>query len=866
MRIPLFDALKLPMRGQMSSVDQAAVPIGRFRRISNFILNRLLVTLRWGCALLNSSPIVASAGFRGAAIVQLAGANFLFVACRVSSETRIYQVTLGGFVGTELTAAAGTFGNTRFSTDGFVDFAAFYREHPLLSAAWLVVCSNGKDSVRVINYDGSTALTSSRLSVGSDITLPTAQNYYSQPTFTHWILVKDSAATAAFTNSGANLVGVDSGASATENQYNYTFNAAAAVGDTSIINWTGTFAYQESSGSNVFNLGPTAGARQLIIVIEEALANVDDPSIDYLQVEVNAGAVPAYQTIFDPTQTFTPTPETVEISRDATNVRYAAAFEVPASTLFDFTLVTNMRFTVKKKPAANRTFSIIAIMAGGMVQGARQHAVGYQRSNSMVESALVPCRSLRSNTLAEVGGSRQRLDTLPNDNRLYFRYKVAFADNAGSGDKAYAMFYALDTYPDENSDSGFISDDWFYLTGTYQGVTSGGYSVKTDDIPAPSKYYTVRAPSFRHYNIPKAASLLSANSRMYCAGINGKQSDLWISDYNYPLRFGDLRLDNAGAIDDTGPTINRFGGETTQKVIGMPGVIPGSEVGFSPALLFTDKRVWMIAGKGAGQLSQQSLASSNGTIFPGTISTHRTFVYYADSFRVPRALAFGQDDQRLGVNEIEDEFADNDLSAASSISYQDRWYVALKVSGGSANKRIVLYDEPIGGFHRHDYTTPDFAGLLTHVDSSTSRILGFTAACYCYQLEQPAKLSDDKVGGGTDTISGTLHTGGMRWPDKWQKWFMNQVQVLMDKSVNGSIATTRVDLVDSANAGRTTGTIDLDDLVADKVYRTDIHSEGAEPGIETAMARLEIVITADPGKYIQELAVYGELSDAEADQ
>lgn len=832
--IYLFDALNLPVQGQRSSVEQASLRPGQFRRLANFDLARNFLTSRWGCDRFSAAAQIGGAGaaFRGAAVL----GGFLFVAVRVGGETRIYQVQANG-VTTERTAGAGVLGNTRFSTDGFVEFAAVREENPVLGNADLYIASNGLDFPRIANQ--SSLFT---FGIAATISVPSAKSFFSQPSWTHWILVKDSGATAAFTNA-VQFLGADSGATADENHYDITLNAAAAVGDQMTINWTGTFAERQSDGANVFSLGPSVNAKQLHLVIEEAVANASDPTLGYLQLEVNAGSVPSYQSIYDPTAgQFYAEPVFVEIGRDATNVRYVASFEVPTFANTDFTTVTNMRFTVKKRVAANRTFKIVAIMAGGTVAGEAQHIIAYKRAETRVDSRAIPCQSQRSPSLAEVGASRQRLETVPSDRLLYFQYLVTYPDNTGSGDESYAMFYRKDAVTE---------DQRFYLVGTFQGTTAvTGFSVKTDNLSPVDKYFDVEAPSFRNIMLPKAKSLLSANNRLYACDIDARDSEVWVSDHGYPLRFGQLRLADDGSIDELGPVILRYGGQFTQKVVALPGAILGTDTGFAPVFVFTDKEIQRIAGRAASDIANSTLASPHGTTSPGSISTYRSAIFYVDAEDIPRRMDYGQDAQRLGQYEIEDEFEGGDLTNCSSIVYKDQWRVYLQPSGGTGNQRGILYDDLGQRFHRHEYNL-GWAGVVRF----DGKLFGFTSDCFMFELEKSGQLTDEDTSGVAVPISQTIHTGALR-DASFKKIHFGPVGIVCDEVTGGTATVTRVDLIDSTNAGRTVGVIDLESGVADKAFREDIHvAEGGPPGIDTYMARIEIVMNLTPGKYVQAITL-----------
>ena len=224
--IIIFDPMKQVPRGEMPAMDPAAVPVGSFLNLKGFRTRHGSLQVRNAHTYLTPVPI-AGASFRGCATVWMQNVETLFAAFRVGSATQIWQynVATNAWTG-EITVASGPYGNTRFSTDAWVSFAAVNVRYALLPAnnsgtglpGDVLVISNGKDSARLYDPQSVGHPTAAAHCVPvQQITQPT--NYGQQPTLTGGPAITLPSTSGSF----------PTGYTSVANGYTFTINAAAQV-------------------------------------------------------------------------------------------------------------------------------------------------------------------------------------------------------------------------------------------------------------------------------------------------------------------------------------------------------------------------------------------------------------------------------------------------------------------------------------------------------------------------------------------------------------------------------------------------------------------------------------------------------------
>jgi hypothetical protein len=800
----------LPILGMRSGVDPASLGRGYWRLINNWRIGRNSVQGRLGCAAV-SAAVVASASFRGCWAGYVGTAFRVYIAVKESTTIRIYEGASFGGPYAEVTAVG-----TRFTTDAFVDFAA--TRDPGDDAdvnVDYVVAVNGTDVPRLIKFNsgGSTAY------IGNTFTFDTTRKPQVIPIPWGYVNLADSGSTT-YTDSGAQLTSADSGATADQNEWVVTFNAATALNDTSYCTWSSATSL---TGSRLNTLTST----QLWLLCKDSAI---DPVWNYLDIELGT-AGGAYVTVHNATTTSRKEP----IYLDIGGGYYLAAFQLPSTS--DSGGYDKLRLTCKRTIAANRTFNIAGIFASGPVPGETQYTFTHGRDETMIESPP------RDAAMPENGGLFMRFGvskdipyTIPFVDELDYIYDPRVPTPDAASD--YDTIFVYRKQPD---------DDDFYLCYTFNSTTTNdvaGGTAPDSVAPQDRKFYRT-APIFGTTTLPTGSTVCASADRL----IIGKGNELWASQKGYPFRFNQVFKDDDddGIPDADSPTVTRFPGEVVKRVYKMP----GSLLGHSPVLIFTTNGVWRIESATTEGLSRPTRLNSHGTYLPFSIAEGRGYIYYVDASLVVRRFAGGIESDPISLYKIDDQLEDNDLSYCWGAVYKDRYYLAHRASGTTTNQRVLVYDPVLDEWIRDSYTTAaqNWAGLLVGQYTTNHDFFGVTELGAVYQLEKAAQTTDD----GT-AISGTLTTGELH-DDMWHQRVWGSVGVVVDDITSGSWTVTRTNEYD-ASTGSGPGVINVD-VSTTRAYRWEKSSKSGlvDSGITAAALKISITGKVLAGKYLKAIVM-----------
>ena len=802
----------VPIYGMRSGVDPASLARGYWRLIDNWRIGRNSAQGRLGCDELTSGLIVASASYRGSWSGYVGTTEMVYVALRVSGATRIYESQTGS------TFAEVTGVSTRFSTDGFVEFAPC-RDPGIVGNTNIdyVVAVNGTDVPRVVKFNilGSTAY------IANGFSFDTANKPTCQPIPWGWTVLRDAANTT-YVNSGANLVSADSGATTEQNEWSVTFGTATAVNDTS-------YCIAANSSSLIGTDLTTISSTQLWVVCYDSVA---DPVWNYLDFEVYNGST--YDVVHSATGTSRNEPQYYTLGGGY----YLVSFPLPLQT--NVTGYLRYQLKCKRTTAVARTFKIAGILASGPVPGETLYTFTHARDETMVESPPRDAEILGTGPLMEYGMSKDLAYKLPYASTLDFVYdpRVPAHDVASDADSVYVYRKQPD-------------DEDFFLCYRFDMPTAGtvGGSAFPDTTSPQDRGFYRTAPTFGTVTIPSGSTVAASGDRI----IVGKGNEVWASQKGYPFRFNQLFKDDDddGIPDADSPTLTRFPGELVKRIHKMP----GSMLGIAPILVFTTHGVHRMESADTEGLSRPTRMNAHGTYCPRTVAEHRGLIHYLDADLIVRRFAGGIEIDPISQNRVDDQLEGGDMDAATACVYKDRYYLAHRASGASINQRVLVYDPQLGEWVRDSYTTAaqNWAGMHVIGSGSSRKMIALTEEGRCYQLEKAGQLDDD----GT-AISGTLTTGELH-DDMWHQRVWGSVGVVVDDIASGTWTVTRTNEYD-AGTGSGPGTINVD-VSTTRAFRWEKSSKTGlvDSGITAAALRLSITGKVVSGKYLKAVVIkYGK--------
>lgn len=823
----LFYTGKRPIQEMLSAVDPAALSFGQFALIDNFSISRLSVTARWGCARLAAQP-VSGASFRGCWTGYLGGVWTRLFAFRVSTATRVYELTSTTW--TELTSAS-----TRFSTDGFLQFAARTDVGLTLAGSSVfprqdgVICGNGTDEPGVVGY--ASGYTFARVAAPGIVN--------NSPLCVQEVLpagffnVKDGTGTAynplaSGGGVGGNLTGADSaGASTTDNEIDVTFNAAAGVGDTLEVTFGLNGEYEFVAGAIRLD-----DSRMFHILVEDTIA---DPVFNYLGIKVYNNTSGVRHTAYSSINPGSLASAAPIYTQSSTGV-YLASFDLSGIDTSGMTDLRRFQLIVERPIAVNRTFTILAFMAGGQLDAANTAGVVYTLKNSRVETPLFVGEKIRHPLLSNCGGSRARVINVIQPSGTYWENVMSINDSSSTTTCDHAIIYRKDP----------VDEDYF-ASNYIQLLATPTRWVFADNNRPDEKDYARKAPSAYTVRPPKASSWCAGNNRLVAGGISGDKSRVSFSDEGFPMRFVSVPRDSDsdGNVDPDSGTSLSFPGEEVQRIVALP----GAWVGVSPIAILTNKNLWRVEGIDSLSLSRATLMQPHGTMYPRSVVVHKSNLIWLDSERQPRSL-----DGPLGIWKIEDQIQDGDPTNAFGIVFKEAYKLAYRAPSGTVNKRVLNFEERLNGWHRHTYTNPDWAGFLIDEVSAASgtRLLGVTDTGEIFEIEQKNKLVDDqKTGASTDDITLTLTSGEIH-ADMWDSVFFGRCGLLCDKATGRTLTFTRSDPANASNPGVLVGAVDCETGVADRAWRYDQNATTkGPPGLIAQACQISMSGAWTPGKYIK---------------
>lgn len=825
MPLPLYLPGEVPMLGMRSSVDPSALTRGYWVLIDNCRIARLSVTARLGVSKLTSAVIIASAAYRGHWTGYLDGTEYCYLALRVSGTTRTYKIDTSAWTGSEVSS---TTTSHRFSTDGNVIFAPV-RELGIADGTnegtdYLYI-SNGTDTP-ICTKAASSAVSPlynfdvSSIQVGTYRPIPKGYFNISDPANTT-VTVSDADVTAADTGSApVNEVSISAGTAVDVSDY-----ANIAFGAGSCVNFSGS---AETSADTL----DLSKSQQLGLLIY-------DPSGDYIHnycnIEVTQGG--GQTQIYDATGINRVDPAIVPLSGGY----YLAAFRIGSSVASTLTAVSGVRLEYARVLTATKTVRIGGVFALGRVPNGTSYEMAFARTYSRDESSGIILAKMPSAALSEYGCPRTLSDKFPESDSLWYSYRIDWGG----------------TLPDSNVDATYLyrkePGDGRALFVSDMGVSN---AVFNDNLNTLDRADFRPAPSPGGRGPLAALSACYSSDRLYIGGVSSGKSQVWISDQGFPWRFrafvADEDLDGVPDLDSG--LSKSFPGELVQQLVQMPGTF----MGLSPVICFTNKRTYRFEGSDAESLSRVTLCNEHGTLYPKTVALHRGLIYYLDSDLIVRRFAGGMEAEPLSLFKVDDKLEAGVMTNAHAIVWKERYYLAYAAT--TLVQTILIYETQLGEWCRDSYTdaAQNFKGFAVIGSGSTRKMIGFTDEALIYQMEKAAQLTDDGTNITITLTSPELHKDG------WSRVFWGRVGVIADKLAATSWTTTRADAQNVSNEGILTGSIDLATNATERAWRWDDNSN-YPAGMAAVSCTLTIAGVYQNGKFIKSIQIETEDRENGAD-
>jgi len=713
--VVILDPKSVPVRALNSAMDQASLGPSEWAQLDNLRIEKGLLTCRGGTSTIGS--IVSAASYRGHWEGNLWNGYTVIVAAMVSAEVRIYEST-DLISWTEITAASGKYGNTRFTdTDRPVRFTVVPRTFGTEDGVGsILIAVNGVDDAR--------AFTSAGCSIVEDIEPPTKvqdKTVYVSQVPSGFFLNIQAIVGGDLSATGAGITWTVNGADP-DLQARLTITSGVTSGSTATITRT------------ISNVTTSALNRQLLIGVDTAYGQLWDK----LKIECNALVV---WDGFNPASYTRPIPVFLDNSQ-----RIIWVFELP--TIAGTTNITTFKLTwtadTAEAPSASQIadFFMIAIgYGGGLMKSDASLGVSSVNSGSGTESPGVVYSTYQTVRVKDVGGpvlSDVRLPRSPVINAVFSAPVVGVSDTERDKGVNRVNFYVKETgstryrYHYSQALTSWGGASWTHTNPSAEDLfawTTAGpdtYDVIYPDVDIPSAFNKA---------IPTdSTEVCWANNRLLVGGI--KTDNLAISEYKLPFRTTLVpRFENGRQAEQSGTYLS-LEGETVQAI--HP--IAASTAGSSTIFVFTDKNIYAVSGQETSQLSQLGRIANIGTPAPLSIASDKGTVYFVDQEGQVRVLDAGS------IQSITRSVVDDKLQSVPGdrrkwlcgVVWKDRYY--LSYSESTTNNRILVWDMDAGMWTTDTPPIP-FDCLLTWIDNSTEELrfvgiglLSTTLIAYDYDL------------------------------------------------------------------------------------------------------------------------------------
>jgi hypothetical protein len=740
--LTIYKPGQVPVKGLRTSLKGAQLGDGYFQAIDNLRWDNGVLTVRDGTAVVSiSAPGTVCLGAWSGA---LNGTYYVVSAWAVGGKTAIYTLDLATGNFTQLTSAGGapaaswggtSSGRTTFdSTTSSINFCVHtvgrrvvgpttvppvdvlsisnLEEYPLI---WNPKAASGPTLVQHRNIRipaGGTQFDAvARLAAHLQVATNAGTKGTGGSTPVHY---KFGDTAAAPYNTAGNVCAL------------LTVNTSAAAGDTATI---------------TFPASDALPGEQVNFLVEGTTPNVFD-AFNNVKIDISPDNANFY-TIYDSSSTdpvlaFSPLVTAFDTGQNRSIVTYSMKNIAAANRTAKY-----VRFTRKgASPAFNYTLTILAIAstgAGGGFPGDTEFQIAYSDIYSFAESGKVIGTNRDGDLLANTGGpqvvtsgsSSAQGTRIPVTNGVLYDYALHIKNSDDgvqisgglNGTPTHVDIYFRTLEEAQADNDAFYwnsaplyhpevvggSHDWLMVSDWASGgsaipvitVETWAHGWASTGFALTDRYLRdpgVAAPSDFNSAMPRAKAIWTANQRSFAGAIrdtsdNYCYGDLSFSALGFPFRFTTVQL------SETDGSRLTFSGEKVQA-----GVMASAGAnGASIIYVLTDQSFnalgtaggFVGSGYNATSLSTRVRINGHGTNEPSSVAERAAAIFYIDQegqvFRFEHSSAASL--SRHAVDDKPKGIPITQRGKTCAAIWKDRYYLAYTAQAGSANSRVLAWNE-----------------------------------------------------------------------------------------------------------------------------------------------------------------------------
>jgi len=811
----------MPVRGQVSAYDSAALGDGDFALLQNVRWSDGPIRVRGGLSEYRATTGLASGTVVGAMFDKDAGD---FIALNLGSSVAIYKFFSGQW--RDINAS------NRLGNVSRVWFEKFTMPSPgdtvgvpnALSTYSYVVVQDGTSAPQIIQNGVGTTATVSVAAIAQ----PSVNKCDAIP-FSFASVNIANLATATITSSTTSTT-MSHGTITAGSVLNFNLTTTTATSQNVIIPFTQSFTSTQASQLQIVH-----NANEVDIWDQVAI-EVGDATNWYL---IHLPGLTPFQTSVVGDRYVSSLFDCRSVGTSSTSSTISDFISFPSFT------ATRMRFTyvASAAPVAAKTIPIYAIAYGENVPFDTQFAVTFYQPSTAVESAPTIARNTAPPALKRVGGTPLPGVTLSGSPAAKYGYRIQYQEQ-GVGNYAYIYARQGGTYTILDFAPNFTTATGEMNSKSISTLAFGRWEL-------PSSYCR---------EMPRGGAMAMSGDRLYVAANNStgtalKRSRLLFSEKGYPNRFAFFADVVQGQVQPKSGGSAQFGDETITALAKLSGYTYGGE----GILAWTEQSLYQLAGIDALQLSRPSNIAPYGTVSPDSIARFRNTVVWVTPDREIRYLGgdLGDISSRL-IEDVLKGIPEGRLDDITSTVFQDRLYVGYTPTG-STNTNALVYDARTGGWSIDTISTlsgASFARFVPRLVGNENRLLCLHTTGWTFEYDLMTATGDRYVTATTivqPTIK--LRTKSL------SNGFLNQFRVgdiLIVADDMGSGVTWATKLLERKTGDTESGVLNMFGN-GDYVWRYNRGSvENERVGAIDLGVQVEIEGQAAPSKAVYSLAVVAE--------
>jgi hypothetical protein len=284
----------------------------------------------------------------------------------------------------------------------------------------------------------------------------------------------------------------------------------------------------------------------------------------------------------------------------------------------------------------------------------------------------------RSPEEAEIGGEF-----------LYWQSFAFYTQVTSSGDHLWQLFESYTSNATQGGTPKPVITVYSQNLGSQGGTAAPDRQLRDPGTPLPSAF---------NIAMPRAYAVATANQRSFAGAVRDESdnpiySDLYFSALSHPFRFASIQESETAASRVT------FAGERVRGIVMSAAAASGA----STVYVLTDQSFnalgtaggFVGSGYDATALSTRVGISSHGTNEPGSIAERSGVIFYVD--QEGQVIRFAQGGassiSRFSVDDKPKGVPSAYRGTMCAAFWKDRYYLAYTPTGGSANTRILGWNE-----------------------------------------------------------------------------------------------------------------------------------------------------------------------------